>query len=88
MLSVESLRGEITVSNHKITMRYGTGTCPTGVANGAELTKQDATTTDLEKAFYANHQKRSFYELDQDISNANVAVLDKALSAYLKNHVR
>ena len=66
----------------------GTATCPQGAKNGATLTKQDATTTDLEKAFYAERQGRGFYDLDETICDATFAATSEALGEHIANRGR
>jgi hypothetical protein len=83
MLSLESLVGETTVAPDSVEMRYGTGEPPRRAANGAELTKGDAATTDRAKAGYFTDSGRPFYGLDAEIAGECRALAAEALKDHL-----
>jgi hypothetical protein len=92
MLSVESLRGKVTVTQYLIRIEYGTGKV---FEEADRLPKMDRIridggyakepVTDEDKAFYAHQQGRDFYELDQEICDDNFAMFRGALAAHLAN---
>ena len=88
MVGETSLRGQVEITNHLIRLRYGTAECPTRAANGAELTKQDRTTTDIEKAWWAEQTGRGFYGLDQQIADDNFSDVKEALDHHMSSPVR
>ncbi len=85
MLSLRSLVGRTSVSNELVEMKYGTGEAPTSAFNGAELTKSDEETTDVDKAGYCTEAGRAFYGLDDTIAGGVVAEAAGALDDYLKD---
>ena len=88
VLSVGPIRGEVIIEDGKITMRYGTGGCPNEASNGAALTHQDATTTDLEKSLDAHWQTRGFCDLDENLCDMDIATVKMTLGEHLRNQGR
>lgn len=97
MLSVESLKGTVTITQYLVTIAYGTGEVgkqPTreaaryayarNVDTVAAYVAAEAVTDD-DKAFYAAQQHRAFYQLDETIKATNFAVFTDALGAHMKN---
>lgn len=73
MLSHVSLLGQIEITPELVTLLYGTG------AADAE----DASITDIEKAFFFS-QRRPFFELDDTIADAAFARIEELLEDYLR----
>lgn len=84
MLSLESLLGNPEVSEHEVTMTYGTGSPPvSGYSPSGHISKHDRDVTDVQKAGWAVEHDRPFYEIDDLIVDAVVEEVEKHLVAYL-----
>lgn len=84
MLSDASLRGKTTITNHVVTMEYGTGkpadTSPTGY-----LSDDDRSKTDVEKAYWANQQDRRFYDIGEDVAQKIHIIAAVATTRHIQN---
>jgi hypothetical protein len=92
MLSADSLRGKTTIEDRLVKMEYGTNLVMEGSALSDRRTSTKTSVgdfrydvTDVDKATYANEQHRSFFELDQEIMDANFQRVNDALAAHLAN---
>jgi hypothetical protein len=96
MLSGKSLRGTTTITQYLITMDYGTNTgmdvpdrlpAVARIGHRMDITGGQAkeVVTDVDKAYYASIQGRSFYELDDAICDKNFASFSITLGAHLAN---
>ena len=87
MLSAKSLRGTTKITQHMVTMDYGTNT-PMNVPDRLPATQRIVVlggiakerVTDVDKAYYALIQGRSFFELDDNFKSFSTT-----LAAHLAN---
>lgn len=89
MLSLESLRGETTVTAREVEMVYGTDTAPTHSASSSYFSDADGKVTDRQKAGWFTEggryqAARPFYELDEDIAAAVFGIVSEAVDRILK----
>jgi len=99
MLSPESLRGKVTVEPELVRIEYGTdepaSEAISGVhAEGAKearraghryiLPSRERQYTDVEKAMFADEQKRGFFELDDDICDKTEKKVREELGAFME----
>lgn len=68
LLSLQSVKGEVTVSPDEIVMRYGTGDAPSRSSTGY-ISDADRAVTDRQKAEW-NSDERPFYAMDDAIIDA------------------
>lgn len=78
MLSYLSLLGNPEIAPDAVVMQYGLGETPTRSATGATLSRADAETTDIEKAFFCS-KSRPFYALDAATGDALKETAQEAL---------
>lgn len=86
MLSMHSLTADIQIEDHgeTVVMTYGTGEAPGSSLTG-HLEPEDEETTDKEKAAIAHANGRSFFEIDQNITNTKVLpIIRDCLGEYLQ----
>jgi|GEM_PF-2915897 len=84
MLSLESVKGELTLAPAEVTMKYGTGESAKRARNGAEPPKASDPPTDRQKAEWFTEGGRPFYELDDQINEAVVKEAEDAIEKHLE----
>lgn len=84
MLSLDSLLGTVTITTDRVTMQYGTGTTPTRSSASSYFdANTDGAVTDRQKAEW-NSDKRPFFELDDQISDAVFDFIEETIEDYLE----
>jgi hypothetical protein len=92
MLSQASLLGRTEVAGEIVTLRYGTGSAPSGsAAPTGYISEQDKAVTDMQKAQWAHTWQsrrgvlRPFYGMGQGDTEAVVAVCQENLDDYIRS---
>ncbi len=84
MLSLESVKGEITVEPEVVTIKYGTGEVATRSSTGGQLRSNEP--TDRQKADWFTQGGRPFFGLLEADHDRVQGVARAALAEYLENH--
>lgn len=92
MTSQQSLYGKTEIGQYEITMKYGTGEAPSrSAAPTGYLSKQDAETTDIEKAVFAHTGQsehkilRPFYGVNEKDRKDIVELMQENLNDYIRD---
>ena len=95
MLSAESLKGKVRISQNLVEIEYGTGEAadvPDRLPATHRIDVLGGTAkepvTDIDKATYAAEQGRGFFELDDEICDETFKAFSETLSEHIRNQGR